>query len=246
VAFQWCTEEPAVNCDIYVKQIGVEPPSRLTADPAEDFSPAWSPDGQSIAFLRKLSATRTLLILIPQRGGSERVLGECDIAYHILASYPTGLLAWTLDSKWLVVPRMESGEPSAGLSLFNVETREARRFTTRPYDQAPAFSPDARTLAFNRWDSNDRQLIYFLRLAEGYHPQGEPERIAPVAESYDNFGTACSPDEKEIVFSSGYSGNAGLWRGWRRLERGPEGLPSHWRAHSHPQFHERGTALPMS
>lgn len=26
VAFQWCTEGPSENCDICIKQIGVEPP----------------------------------------------------------------------------------------------------------------------------------------------------------------------------------------------------------------------------
>jgi Tol biopolymer transport system component len=55
VAYDRCGEEPGANCDIYVKQIGAEPDSRFTSDPAVDFSPAWSPDGLSIAFLRQLS-----------------------------------------------------------------------------------------------------------------------------------------------------------------------------------------------
>jgi Tol biopolymer transport system component len=207
VAFQWCTEEPAANCDIYVKQIGVEPPSRLTTDAAEDFSPAWSPDGQFIAFLRKLSPTRTALMLTPQRGGQERLLGESDITNR--GVLPGPYLAWTPDSKWLVLPWGEAGKPAEGLFLFNVETRETRRLTTSD-DTAPAFSPDGRTLAFNRTVARD--LIYLLHLTKDYQPEGEPERVAPAAESYQNFGIAWSPDGKDIVFSSGYSANAGLWR----------------------------------
>jgi DNA-binding winged helix-turn-helix (wHTH) protein len=40
------------NYDIYVKAIGAEQPLRLTSDRARDGSPAWSPDGTRIAFLR--------------------------------------------------------------------------------------------------------------------------------------------------------------------------------------------------
>jgi len=212
VAFQWCTEEPAANCDIYVKQIGVEPPSRLTTDPAEDFSPAWSPDGQFIAFLRKLSPTRTAVMLIPQRGGPERVLGESDVTYMPL--YPGLLygtyLAWTPDSKWLALNWRVADQPDGGLFLFNVETRETRRLTTSG-DNLPAFSPDGRTLAFNR--GGNPNLICFLRLTKDYQPEGEPERVAAVAESYDrDFGTAWSPDGRDIVFSSGNWASTGLWR----------------------------------
>jgi len=239
VAFQWCTEEPAANCDIYVKQIGVEPPSRLTTDPAEDFSPAWSPDGQFIAFLRKVSATRTALMLIPQRGGQERLLGESDVTNRGVLAGP--YLVWTPDSKWLVLPWGEAGKPAEGLSLFNVETRETRRLTTSQ-DTAPAFSPDGRTLAFNR--GGDPNLICFLHLTKDYQPEGEPERVAQAAESYDrNFGTAWTPDGRDIVFSSGNWASIGLWRVEAAASARPRRLAFASDAASAPAVSRQGNRL---
>ncbi|MBZ5543355.1 MAG: serine/threonine-protein kinase [Acidobacteriia bacterium] len=209
VAFQWCTEGPSANCDIYIKQIGMEPPSRLTTDPAEDFSPAWSPDGKFIAFLRKLSAARTAVILIPQRGGPERILAEADIFFESYHGQCGSYLTWTPDSKWLVLPWRGADKPDEGLFLLNLETRETRRLTTS-VDDAPAFSPDGRTLAFN--GRSNRDFICLLRLTKEYKPEGEPEQVAPAAETYLNFGAAWSPDGRDIVFSSANSEYAGLWR----------------------------------
>ena len=53
VAFVWSGEMDD-NADIYVKQIGSDPPLRITRDPKLELHPAWSPDGQSIAFIRNL------------------------------------------------------------------------------------------------------------------------------------------------------------------------------------------------
>ncbi len=242
VAFMWCPDEPAPNCDIYVKQIGVEPPSRLTTDPAEDFSPAWSPDGRFIAFLRKLPTNKTTLLLIPQRGGQERVLGESGVTYFTLdPEAPYGsYLAWTPDSKWLAVAGGDAGVPQAGVLLLNVDTREARRLPAAV--NSLAFSPDGRTLALNQGGPPERLCL--LHLANDYRPDGELEQIVSTA-SYNtrNFGITWTPDGRELVFSSGNFSNNGLWRAAAAPGAKPHRLPFASDGASAPVISRQGNRL---
>ena len=210
VAFQWCPGNADQGCHIYIKQVGIELPFQLTNNPARDFSPAWSPDGQTIAFLRILTPTKWGLILKPQRGGRERVLEEIDVS-GMGDLIGGSLLAWAPDSKWIVLPG-PTEQRLYGLSLLSVETGEKRRLTVPAVeigDCAPAFSPDGRTLAFTRWIAG-RNDLYVLHLAEGYKPQGEPERLA--LDNLINTGAAWTADGRDIVFSSGTGNSSGLWR----------------------------------
>jgi Tol biopolymer transport system component len=212
VAFQWCTEGPSANCDIYIKQIGMEPSVRLTTDPAEDFSPAWSPDGQFVAFLRKLSPSSSALLIVPQRGGPERVLVELGVTLVVDKLLRVAHVAWTPDSKWLVFAWTETDKAGPGLFLLSVETLEKRRLTDG-MDGGPAFSPDGRSMAFLRQGPIGSDL-YLLHLAKDYSPQGDPDRIE--LGNPQCFGAAWTPEGAEIVFSSGRWFSAGrssaLWR----------------------------------
>ena len=207
VAFQWCKEGDlytGVQCDIYVKQIGVEPPFRLTSAPADDWSPAWSPDGNFIAFLRAAPGGNMQAMLIPQRGGQERLLGGLDPGAEAL---PGASVAWTPDSKWLVLPSESKAAP--GLVMVSVETLEKKRLTSCSagfYDSRPAFSPDGRILAFVR-GSRAGTAIYILRLGNNGEPQGTPERTLALQVGF-HASLAWTPDSEELVFSS----LSGLWR----------------------------------
>jgi serine/threonine protein kinase len=211
VAFQWNTRDPGTKSHIYVKQIGVDPPTRLTNSPAEEISPAWSPDGRFIAFRRELSPTSFGLIIIPQRGGRERVLAEVDTS-KAWATLDGPYLAWTPDSKWLSCP-CPMPEGNFGLFLFSIESGEKRKLANPEGwgDTTPAFSPDGRVLVFSRViDQAIRSDLYLLGLTEDYAPQGEPTRIR--SDNPWNFGAAWTPDGKEIVFASGTYSAPGLVR----------------------------------
>jgi serine/threonine protein kinase len=212
VAFAW-NGEKLDKYDIYVKQIGVEPPFRLTSDAAINYSPAWSPDGGFIAFLRELSHDKTDIVIVPQRGGPERILSE--IKGSIRQALPWGpYLSWTPDSKWIVCPAPNSGEHVWALHLFSTETGEQIELTNPPSgeagDVAPAVSPDGRNLIFSRASPDFFNLsLWMLPLGAGYKPSGREEKIE--SPGMTNFGTAWLPNGREFIFTS-WTGSMGLWR----------------------------------
>jgi Tol biopolymer transport system component len=208
IAFSWNGEKQD-NYDIYVKLIGPGAPLRLTTDPAEDRSPAWSPDGRWIAFVRFPSSGPSAVFLIPALGGSERKLAEVDFYYFARSC---SWLAWTRDSKWLVVNegggRHEAGV--GGLFLFSIETGERRRLTSVP-STSPALSPDGRRLAFLRLFGGSVRDVYLLNLSEDLRPLGEPTRLTFLNQMLAN--PLWTPDGREILFSSGeHWGQRRLWR----------------------------------
>jgi serine/threonine protein kinase len=200
------------NTDIYVKLIASESQVRLTNPPSEDFSPVWSPDGRWIAFLRRESPERVLLLLIPPIGGREKQLGE--IRSSSLGWAPRSL-AWSPDSQWVVAPSGGfPGEP-LGLHAFSLESGEKHRLTTSPKsplgDLTPAFSPDGKTLVFARFTATGVvSELYLLSLSRDLTPTGEPVRLT--FENRRTFAPTWSSDGSQIVFVSGRLHHPSLYR----------------------------------
>jgi len=177
--------------------------------------------------LRETSPSKAGIWITPQRGGQERQLAETDLS-HLKSPY----LAWTPDSKSIAFP----DATAPGLFILSVQTGEKRRLTERA-DTHPAFSPDGRKLAF----TNGGTDIYLLRLTEGYMPQGAPERLASVGDTW--VGLTWAPDGEDIVFTVGTWGSSELCRMAASASATPRRLPFASENACYPSVSRHGNRL---
>ncbi len=216
VAFSWHGEDarPSNAFDIYVKQVGVGEPIRLTRDPAPDLAPKWSPDGKWIAFVRYRGDGRTGINVIPALGGLERELVASYPAFSNAGGYWGNWyenLDWTPDSKWLVIAQRATADGPVALVLLALETGEIRPLlppSASPY-AAATLAPDGRALAY--WQEPGGLTVQPLTAA--LEPAGAPREI-PLGATRPTFipSLAWTADGRDILFSVGSRENSTVWR----------------------------------
>ena len=224
VVFSWDGEKRD-NYDIYVKLIGSPTPQRLTTNPAADFSPAFSPDGRYIGFVRVFEK-RAAFVKIPAIGGPELTVADVFAPYLSSTPFfqlfedqkPGPLFAWLPDGKYVV---------TAGLTILSVETGEARSLTSPPPtvapDFSPAVSPDGHTVAFARSSGYTKSELYLLDLGADLRPKGDPRRLTSLKRlSHSAFW---GPDGRKIIFTTRLGFAQGLWKVAASGSTDPEPLP---------------------
>jgi Tol biopolymer transport system component/DNA-binding winged helix-turn-helix (wHTH) protein len=245
VAFAWNGEKQD-NFDIYIKQIGEGTLLRLTSDPKPDLSPAWSPDGGTIAFLRLDSDEKGEILLMPSvAAGPARSLAAVTAP---LTLYPQSkFIAWSPDGKWLVVSDAPSYGGVMSLFLLSVETGEKRRITLPPneYDDVdPSFSPDMRHVAFARYTgaAGSSSDLYVVNLSPDFKAEGSPERL-----TFYNRHLASpvwASDGRSILFTrTEPAGNHSIWRINLSGTRKSEPLPVSADSSSALDLSRRGSRL---
>ena len=192
------------NPGIYTTLVDGEKSLRLTNNPG-DCCPAWSPDGQQIAFSRYFDREIALYV-ISALGGAEHQLHQ---AANFSWNHP-GYVAWSPDAKFLAFSDRQENGGHTSIALLSIADATTRRLTTPPdqaYDYGPAFSPDGSQVAFIRRNGAGVASDVYLVPSSG----GEPRRI-----TFDNAQTdglpAWTEDGREIVFSSLRGGLSTLWR----------------------------------
>ena len=198
VAFSWNGEKED-NFDIYVKLVDAGTPVRLTQNSNVDWSPAWSPDGRFLAFVRfERGRANGAYYVIPALGGPERKVADFqDAPSHF--SNPT--VSWAPDGKSIVI--VDTSVKPPAIALVSVESGEKKMLTVPDPksigDSWPLVSPDGQWLAFLREENistND-----WFRLPWGAPSSASPTRITNTHSDYRSGGT-WTADSKELVIST--------------------------------------------
>jgi Tol biopolymer transport system component/DNA-binding winged helix-turn-helix (wHTH) protein len=203
VAFVWNQSGRADN-HLYVKALKSGAPVRVTSGEDQEYSPAWSPDGLSLAFFRH-SESATTVEVIPALGGSERQVYTLPVN----SVWEYGGLTWSSDGAALIFP--EQRIPGGASRLVELSlNNHATRFLTTPSsnwngDSMPAVSPDGKMLAFARGSEQSTRDIFVMKL-----PDGTPHQLT--TDAHLILGLVWTPGGSSIVFSSNRGGSLGLWR----------------------------------
>ena len=199
--FHW-TPSDFLRSGLYIKSVDDDKVTPLAvsinAPPSNNYSPAWSPDGKTIAFLRRTPEQETWLVLIDANGGSERTLIRISGASMLYFANHQHV-SWSHDNQWLFVPMALSDE-WRGIYRISANTGEAVPIATGFAGYAPAVSPDGRFLAALRIEgmphSFQELLLYKLDTANSV--QGSPVSIY---RGYSgSSGIAWMPDSKTLLF----------------------------------------------
>jgi Tol biopolymer transport system component len=186
------------NADIYLQSVGGQNPINLTKDsPEDDTEPAFSPDGELIAFR---SARQGGGIFVMGRTG-ESVRRLTDVGYNPTWA-PEGTTIVYASDDANVLGRKHVSE----LWTVTVATGEKRRIFAGDAVQ-PSWSPNGQRIAY--WsvfgERQGQRRIWTIAAAGG-------TAVPVTSDEAVNWNPIWSPDGRFLLFSSSRGGSMNLWR----------------------------------
>ncbi len=195
--------------DLFVQALSATTPSQISSsNGAADISPAWSPDGEQVAFLRlRLGGSDVMVrsMMAASPAAARTIAAVFPIRYEIIGRH----LAWSPDGRTLAIGNKGSSDQPFAIFLVALETGEMRQLTYPAEgivgDGDPAFSTDGRALAFVRTEAVGIKDVFVLEL-------GTDRLVRLTSDHTHVHGIAWRPDRKSIVFSSARAGVPALWQ----------------------------------
>lgn len=183
--------------EIYVMKADGSEQTRLTNSPGDDWSPAWSPDGQRIAFTSTRSARTAGVhnIFIMDADGHNVQQLTYNQAWD---EYP----AWSPDGQQIAFT--STADNNAEIFAVSVEGGNYRRLTNNAADDAePSWSPNGRQILFVSRRTGSWQI--FVMDVSGNNQM----RVTRNDANYQH--PVWSPDGRQIAAFSDRDGNAEIY-----------------------------------
>jgi Tol biopolymer transport system component len=241
-AFAW-NGNPTRRFQICVQAIGSNRLTQITNGESDSYSPAWSPAGDQIAFLRGGLGEPKFLMMAPATGGPARKVAPIESG-----DPPWNRnLTWSADGRWLA---FGANRPGQALGIVLIPAVGGSQWVvTHPTggvaDMMPVFSSDGRAIVFVQDNQRDPPKLERLRLRADGRPEGEPEEL-PYArcniQSERCLDPWWVPGRQEILFTTR---GGGIGRLWRAAVAGgpPTQLTYAGEGSSHPAVSPAGNAL---
>jgi Tol biopolymer transport system component/tRNA A-37 threonylcarbamoyl transferase component Bud32 len=192
------------DTDLYLLRVGSRNPVRLTPDsPAEDLEPAFSPDGERIAFRSGRDGGGIFVMT----ASGESVTRLTDFGFSP---------SWSPDGSEIVVSPIGFSTPTGlnsvtpGLSIVSVKTGQRRALATEGAALQPAWSPRGARIACWGVRGGSGQRDIWTVAADGSDAAGGGVPVTNDAAL--DWSPTWSPDGRYLYFSSTRGGTMNLWR----------------------------------
>ncbi len=220
------------NRHIALRLLRYSDPIQLTHDGHDASSPAWSPDGRSIAYVIFEPTHPCRIMEIPVPSGQSHQVGQCHVSEHSsLAFDRSGRALYYSDA-----PRQNAPDRILKLDLEDGRVSAVTNRADRAADGSPAISPDGGAMLYQRNTDGVENEIHLLSFANG------ADRIVATSSgiSDGDANATFSLDGRTIFVSLSQGSDNSLWaypvqggEPWRilstgeyigRLSAGPNGL----------------------
>ncbi len=209
------TAGKGVSSDIFVQRVGGSRAVNLTGEcELEDWMPAFSPDGGSIAYRSECGDGG--LYVMGATGESPRRVTDFGFSP-----------AWSPDGRWLVFTKQWTYDPmwqtgASELWVVELATGETKRIPGAD-GSSPSWSPDGRWIAYFACTEDGNRNIWVVP-TDG--SESTPEPVQVTFDPGGNWNPQWSPNGRFLYFLSMRLGVPNLWRVRFDSARGtPEGQP---------------------